>query len=71
MLHHARDFGRKRLLDTRLAATFHSAGVKRIVTTNERDFKVPGAPKLKPPQPQNKSMKVEAGGESITTPLLL
>ena len=34
--------GRKRLLDTMLAATFHSAGVKRIVTNNERDFKVLG-----------------------------
>lgn len=35
-------FGRKRLLDTMLAATFRSAGVKRIVTNNERDFKVLG-----------------------------
>ena len=34
--------GRKRLLDTMLAATFHSAGVKRIVTNNERDFKAFG-----------------------------
>ena len=34
--------GRKRLLDTMLAATFHSAGVKRMVTNNERDFKVWG-----------------------------
>lgn len=34
--------GRKRLLDTMLAATFQSAGVKRIVTNNERDFKVLG-----------------------------
>jgi predicted nucleic acid-binding protein len=34
--------GRKRLLDTMLAATFHRAGVKRIVTNNERDFKVLG-----------------------------
>jgi predicted nucleic acid-binding protein len=34
--------GRKRLLDTLLAATFHGAGVKRIVTNNERDFKVLG-----------------------------
>jgi predicted nucleic acid-binding protein len=34
--------GRKRLLDTMLAATFHSAGVRRIVTNNERDFKVLG-----------------------------
>ncbi len=35
--------GRKRLLDTMLAATFHRAGVKRIVTNNERDFRVLGA----------------------------
>ena len=34
--------GRKRLLDTMLAATFHHAGVKRIVTNNERDFTVLG-----------------------------
>jgi predicted nucleic acid-binding protein len=34
--------GRKRLLDTLLAATFQSAGVRRIVTNNERDFKVLG-----------------------------
>jgi predicted nucleic acid-binding protein len=34
--------GRKRLLDTMLAATFHSAGVKRVVTNNERDFKLLG-----------------------------
>ena len=34
--------GRKRLLDTMLAASFRSAGVKRIVTNNERDFMVLG-----------------------------
>jgi predicted nucleic acid-binding protein len=34
--------GRKRLLDTMLAATFHSAGVKRIVTNNGRDFRALG-----------------------------
>jgi predicted nucleic acid-binding protein len=34
--------GRKRLLDTMLAATFHSAGLKRIVTNNERGFRVLG-----------------------------
>ena len=32
--------GRKRLLDTMLAASFQSAGVKRILTNNGRDFKV-------------------------------
>jgi predicted nucleic acid-binding protein len=31
--------GRKRLLDTLLAATFQAAGVKRVITNNERDFK--------------------------------
>jgi predicted nucleic acid-binding protein len=34
--------GRKRLLDTMLAATFQSAGVKRVVTNNGRDFKALG-----------------------------
>jgi predicted nucleic acid-binding protein len=34
--------GRKRLLDTMLAATFHSAGVRRIVTNNAGDFQVLG-----------------------------
>lgn len=34
--------GRKRLLDTMLAASFHRAGVKRIITNNERDFRVLG-----------------------------
>ena len=32
--------GRKRILDTALAATFEAAGVKRIVTLNRRDFQV-------------------------------
>ncbi len=30
--------GRKRLLDTMLAATFHGAGITRIITNNARDF---------------------------------
>lgn len=30
--------GRKRLLDTLLAATYHRAGVRRLATTNWRDF---------------------------------
>jgi len=34
--------GRKRLFDTLLAAAMHHAGVKWIVTNNERDFKVLG-----------------------------
>jgi len=35
--------GRKRLLDTLLAATFHRSGVRRVVTNNERDYRVLGA----------------------------
>ena len=31
--------GRKRLLDTMLAATFHAANIKRLITNNEGDFK--------------------------------
>lgn len=34
--------GRKRLLDTMLAATFHEAGVHSILTTNATDFAVFG-----------------------------
>lgn len=34
--------GRKRLLDTLLAATYHCAGVRRIATTDWRDFSVYG-----------------------------
>jgi predicted nucleic acid-binding protein len=34
--------GRKRLLDTFLAATFRTAGVERIVTSNSRDFSIFG-----------------------------
>lgn len=34
--------GRKRLLDTMLAATYHRAGIKRIITNNARDFKALG-----------------------------
>ena|ERR1051325_38918 len=32
--------GRKRILDTQLAATLWSAGVRRIFTTNARDFAI-------------------------------
>jgi predicted nucleic acid-binding protein len=35
--------GRKRLLDTQLAATFWTAGVRRVFTSNARDF-LPLAP---------------------------
>ncbi len=38
--------GRKRLLDTLLAATFHHAGVRRMVTNNERDFRELGVFKI-------------------------
>lgn len=34
--------GRKRLLDTQLAATYHAAGVVSILSTNARDFRVYG-----------------------------
>lgn len=34
--------GRKRLLDTQLAATYHAAGVATLVTTNARDFRIFG-----------------------------
>ena len=34
--------GRKRLLDTLLAATYYRSGVTRIVTSNARDFRVFG-----------------------------
>jgi predicted nucleic acid-binding protein len=34
--------GRKRLLDTQLAATYHCAGIRRILCTNARDFRVFG-----------------------------
>lgn len=35
---HTHRLGRKRLLDTLLAATFHRAGITRVATTNWRDF---------------------------------
>ena len=34
--------GRKRLLDTQLAAALHEAGVHRIITQNRKDFEVYG-----------------------------
>jgi predicted nucleic acid-binding protein len=34
--------GRKRLLDTMLAASYYSAGIHRIATTNWRDFRIFG-----------------------------
>ena len=38
MLKH--DLGRKRILDTQLAATLWAAGVRRVVTSNAKDFKL-------------------------------
>jgi predicted nucleic acid-binding protein len=35
--------GRKRLLDTLIAATWHAAGVREIFTLNPRDFRIFGA----------------------------
>ena len=34
--------GRKRILDTMLAATLHTAGVRRFFTSNPDDFRVFG-----------------------------
>lgn len=34
--------GRKRILDTLLAATLHTAGVRRLFTTNPDDFRIFG-----------------------------
>ncbi len=46
--------GRKRLLDTLLAATYHQAGIRSLLTTNPADFGVFGVftcitPKTAPP----------------------
>ncbi len=35
--------GRKRTLDTQLAATLHKAGIRRLLTANPRDFRIFGA----------------------------
>jgi predicted nucleic acid-binding protein len=32
--------GRKRLLDTQLAATYHAAGIRTIYSTNARDYRI-------------------------------
>ena len=36
--HRQHHLGRKRLLDTLLAATYYSAGIRSILTTNAKDF---------------------------------
>lgn len=43
--------GRKRLLDTLLAATYHRAGITSILTTNAADFSVFGVFACITPQP--------------------
>lgn len=40
--------GRKRILDTQLAATLWSAGIQRLVTSNPSDFKLLGFETLVP-----------------------
>jgi predicted nucleic acid-binding protein len=39
---HTHGLGRKRLLDTLLAASYYTAGVRRIATTDWRDFSIFG-----------------------------
>jgi len=41
--HRDHQLGRKRLLDTLLAATYHHAGVWNILTMNPGDFDIFGA----------------------------
>jgi hypothetical protein len=36
------NLGRKRILDTQLAAIFHTSGVTRLLTSNPADFEVFG-----------------------------
>lgn len=45
---HEHGLGRKRLLDTLLAATYHRAGVERLASTDWRDFAVYGVFDLEP-----------------------
>ena len=40
--------GRKRILDTQLAATLWSAGIQRLVTSNPADFRLVGFEALVP-----------------------
>jgi predicted nucleic acid-binding protein len=42
------DLGRKRLLDTLLAASYYRAGVQRLATTDWRDFATYGVFELEP-----------------------
>jgi predicted nucleic acid-binding protein len=41
--HRGHGLGRKRLLDTLFAATYHSAGINSLLTTNANDFAILGA----------------------------
>ena len=40
--HRTHELGRKRILDTLLAATYRNAGIKSLLTTNPRDFAILG-----------------------------
>jgi predicted nucleic acid-binding protein len=40
--HRAHGLGRKRILDTMLAATYRDAGIDSLLTTNPRDFTILG-----------------------------
>lgn len=42
--------GRKRTLDTQLSATLHTAGVRRLLTTNPDDFRIFGTFELLTPE---------------------
>jgi predicted nucleic acid-binding protein len=43
------NLGRKRILDTQLAAILHTAGVGRLLTSNPNDFKVFGVIEVQTP----------------------
>lgn len=45
---HRHQLGRKRILDTQLAATLWTAGIQRLVTSNPSDFKLLGFETLVP-----------------------
>jgi predicted nucleic acid-binding protein len=47
----AHAFGRKRILDTMLAATFAAHGISSVFTLNERDFRTLGCFSLRIPAP--------------------
>lgn len=47
--HRALGLGRKRILDTLLAATYRSAGINSLLTTNATDFAILGGFQFVPP----------------------